>query len=212
MAYISQRGAYWRAEVRKRGHKPIYRTFDTRQLAREWAQRIEAEISIGIFVDRTEAERHLQRRVDRLRAGVREEDPVEGLRHEIRNSGRCFERKLVPHLERRRVVHGSELSGDGLDDFRTTVTCVDAPQASRCIQHATVIVRYVVHALRGPEHARRALELPVRRERHPEVRQSGVADRCAHREIPPEIGSRLHSECHRRGFNVFRQGCRFNVA
>jgi len=57
MAYISQRGAYWRAEVRKRGHKPIYRTFDTKPQAREWAQRIEAEISIGIFVDRTEAER-----------------------------------------------------------------------------------------------------------------------------------------------------------
>ncbi|PLZ00207.1 site-specific integrase [Burkholderia sp. WAC0059] len=57
MAYISQRGAYWRAEVRKRGHKPIYRTFDTKQQARDWAQRVEAEISIGIFVDRTEAER-----------------------------------------------------------------------------------------------------------------------------------------------------------
>ncbi len=57
MAYISQRGAYWRAEVRKRGHKPIYRTFDTKPQAREWAQRVEAEISIGIFVDRTEAER-----------------------------------------------------------------------------------------------------------------------------------------------------------
>lgn len=35
MAYISQRGAYWRAEVRKRGHKPIYRTFDTRQQAQQ---------------------------------------------------------------------------------------------------------------------------------------------------------------------------------
>ena len=57
MAYISQRGAYWRAEVRKRGHKPIYRTFDTKQLARDWAQRVEAEIALNIFVDRSEAER-----------------------------------------------------------------------------------------------------------------------------------------------------------
>ncbi|MBB5447878.1 MULTISPECIES: site-specific integrase [unclassified Paraburkholderia] len=57
MAYISQRGAYWRAEVRKRGHKPIYRTFDTKQQARDWAQRVEAEISLNIFVDRSEAER-----------------------------------------------------------------------------------------------------------------------------------------------------------
>ena len=57
MAYISQRGAYWRAEVRKRGHKPIYRTFDTRQQAQQWAERTEAEITIGAYVDRTEAER-----------------------------------------------------------------------------------------------------------------------------------------------------------
>ncbi|WP_240435716.1 hypothetical protein [Ralstonia solanacearum] len=56
MAYISQRGAYWRAEVRKRGHKPIYRPFDTRQQAPQWAERTEAEITIGVYVDRTEAE------------------------------------------------------------------------------------------------------------------------------------------------------------
>ncbi|CAJ0808580.1 hypothetical protein LMG19087_00255 [Ralstonia wenshanensis] len=57
MAYISQRGAYWRAEVRKRGLKPIYRTFDTRQQAQQWAARTEAEITVGVYVDRTEAER-----------------------------------------------------------------------------------------------------------------------------------------------------------
>ncbi len=57
ITYISQRGAYWRAEVRKRGHKPIYRTFDTRQQAQQWAERMEAEITVGIYVDRTEAER-----------------------------------------------------------------------------------------------------------------------------------------------------------
>ncbi len=39
MAHISQRGACWRAEVRKRGHKPIDPTFDAKQQAREWAQR-----------------------------------------------------------------------------------------------------------------------------------------------------------------------------
>jgi hypothetical protein len=27
MAYISQRGAYWRAWIRRRGYKPVYRTF-----------------------------------------------------------------------------------------------------------------------------------------------------------------------------------------
>lgn len=29
MAYIKKRGEYWRAEVRRKGHKPTYRTFDS---------------------------------------------------------------------------------------------------------------------------------------------------------------------------------------
>lgn len=57
MAYISQRGDYWRAEIRRRGHKPIYRTFDTKQQAQQWAHRTEGEIAAGVYVDRSEAER-----------------------------------------------------------------------------------------------------------------------------------------------------------
>ncbi|CBJ38270.1 putative phage integrase [Ralstonia solanacearum CMR15] len=55
-AYLSQRSAYWHAEVRKRGHKPIHRTFDTRQQAQQWTERAEAGITIGVYIDRTEAE------------------------------------------------------------------------------------------------------------------------------------------------------------
>ncbi len=57
MAYISQRGEYWRAEVRRRGYKPVYRTFDTKQQAQKWARHIEGEMDTGSFVDRSEAER-----------------------------------------------------------------------------------------------------------------------------------------------------------
>lgn len=57
MAYISQRGEYWRAEIRRRGHKPVYRTFDTKQQAQQWARRIEGEMDAGVYIDRTEAER-----------------------------------------------------------------------------------------------------------------------------------------------------------
>lgn len=57
MAYISQRGEYWRAEVRRRGYKPVYRTFDTKQQAQKWARQIEGEMDVGSFVDRSEAER-----------------------------------------------------------------------------------------------------------------------------------------------------------
>ncbi len=57
MAYIQQRGNYWRVEIRRRGYKPTYRTFDTKQQAQQWARRIEAEIDVGTYVDRTEADR-----------------------------------------------------------------------------------------------------------------------------------------------------------
>ncbi|WP_103852211.1 tyrosine-type recombinase/integrase [Burkholderia pseudomallei] len=57
MAYISQRGEYWRAEVRRRGYKPVYRTFDTKQQAQQWARRVEGEMDAGSFVDRSAAER-----------------------------------------------------------------------------------------------------------------------------------------------------------
>jgi integrase len=57
MAYIKQRGAYWRAEVRRKGYKPIYRTFDTQKQAEQWARRLESEMDAGLFFDRTEAEK-----------------------------------------------------------------------------------------------------------------------------------------------------------
>jgi integrase len=57
MAYISQRGAYWRAEIRRRGYKPVYRTFDTKQQAQQWARRLEGEMDSGQYYDRSESER-----------------------------------------------------------------------------------------------------------------------------------------------------------
>jgi hypothetical protein len=45
------------AEVRRRGYKPVYRTFDTKQQAQKWARHVEGEMDAGSFVDRSEAER-----------------------------------------------------------------------------------------------------------------------------------------------------------
>lgn len=57
MAYIKKRGEYWRAEVRRKGHKPTYRTFDTQAAAQKWARRVEAEIDTGFYVDNSAAEK-----------------------------------------------------------------------------------------------------------------------------------------------------------
>lgn len=47
----------WRAQVRRRGHKPEVKTFRRRTEAEQWARAIEAEIDGGRFVSRAEAER-----------------------------------------------------------------------------------------------------------------------------------------------------------
>jgi hypothetical protein len=56
MAYIQQRGDFWRAEVNRKGYKPAYRTFDTKKEADAWAKQTEAAMTTGAFVDRTLAD------------------------------------------------------------------------------------------------------------------------------------------------------------
>ncbi|KAA1012659.1 site-specific integrase [Paraburkholderia panacisoli] len=71
MAYISQRGVYWRAEIRRRGYKPVYRTFDTKQQAQQWARRVEADMDSGLYFDRSESERTtLREALERYRRDI----------------------------------------------------------------------------------------------------------------------------------------------
>jgi integrase len=71
MAYISQRGAYWRAEIRRRGYKPVYRTFDTKQQAQQWARRVEGEMDSGAYLDRSVSERTtLREALERYRRDI----------------------------------------------------------------------------------------------------------------------------------------------
>jgi len=57
MAYIKKRGEYWRAEVRRKGHKPVYRTFATQLKAQKWARRLEAKIDTSFYVDNSAAQK-----------------------------------------------------------------------------------------------------------------------------------------------------------
>jgi Arc/MetJ-type ribon-helix-helix transcriptional regulator len=71
MAYIKKRGEYWRAEVRRKGDKPTYRTFDTQAEAQKWARRVESEIDTGYYVDHSEAERTtLRKALERYRKEI----------------------------------------------------------------------------------------------------------------------------------------------
>ncbi len=57
MATISKRGPYqWQAKIRKKGYKPVSKTFSYRADAEIWARDLEAEMARGIYISRQEAE------------------------------------------------------------------------------------------------------------------------------------------------------------
>lgn len=58
MASIKRRGDNsWRVQIRKKGHPPLYRTFDYKVDAETWAREIEREIDLGTFKPSKEAEK-----------------------------------------------------------------------------------------------------------------------------------------------------------
>ncbi len=58
MATIRERKCgMWQAQVRHRGMRPVAKTFKTKTAATQWARLLESEIDLGVFVDRTEAQR-----------------------------------------------------------------------------------------------------------------------------------------------------------
>ena len=46
MATIVKRGIGWRAQVRRRGYKPVSATFDTKRDAEMWAAEVEAKMPL----------------------------------------------------------------------------------------------------------------------------------------------------------------------
>ncbi len=72
MATFRKRGPYqWQAQVRKKGHPPQSKTFNTRAAAEKWAREVEYEMDRGIFVSRAEAESTtLKELLDRYREEI----------------------------------------------------------------------------------------------------------------------------------------------
>lgn len=56
MARLRKRGETWTAEVRRKGFKPIARTFDRKADAEKWVAEVEAKMLAGRYVDTREAE------------------------------------------------------------------------------------------------------------------------------------------------------------
>jgi hypothetical protein len=113
-------------------------------------------------------DRDLQRGVDSLGAGVREEHVIDVAGRELDQPARKLEAGRVAHLERRRVLHRGQLLAHRLGDFLATVAGVDTPESCDAVEHFASVFGPVVHALGAREQARLRLELTVGSERHPE--------------------------------------------
>jgi integrase len=57
MATFQRRGARWRAQVRRRGLKPLSKTFEKHEDAARWAQTVEGRLAVGDVLDLSEARR-----------------------------------------------------------------------------------------------------------------------------------------------------------
>lgn len=55
MATYTQRNGAWFAQIRRKGHKSISRTFDTKADAERWALSIESGMGVGTYVDNRDA-------------------------------------------------------------------------------------------------------------------------------------------------------------
>ena len=92
---------------------------------------------------------------------------VEIARQDIAEFRRQLERPGMAHLEGGGIIHPLGLGLDGIDYFLPPMAGIDAPHAGYAIDHLAAIVGGVMHVFRANQHARRGLELPVRRKRHP---------------------------------------------
>jgi hypothetical protein len=111
---------------------------------------------------------HLQRRVGRFGTRIGEEHMLHALRSDVDQPVGQLEHDGMAHLEGRRIVEFGGLVLDRLGDLRAAMAGVHAPQAGGAVHDLAAVGGGVMHILGAHEHARRLLELPVCRERHPE--------------------------------------------
>ena len=112
-------------------------------------------------------ERDLQRGIRRLRPGIDEKDVVDIAGHQFGQPGRIAERQGMAHLEARGIVKRPHLAGDRVADPWIVVPGVHTPEAGGTVEDVPAVMGPVDHTIGRDQQPGRALELPVRRERHP---------------------------------------------
>ena len=112
-------------------------------------------------------ERNFQRGVDRLRAGIAEEDMIKIAGSERRDARSELEGFRMRELKRRRVVELGRLALDRRHDRIAVMAGVRAPEAGGAVDQLAPVRREVMHVLGAGDQARPRLEGAVGRERHP---------------------------------------------
>jgi hypothetical protein len=112
-------------------------------------------------------QRDLHRTVDRLGAGIDEEDAVEIARRELRHPRGELELLGMAARERRDEVELAQLRAHRVGDLLAPMARVDAEQAGRGIDQPLAPLVPVIHPLRAHDHLGVALEVAVGGERHP---------------------------------------------
>ena len=89
------------------------------------------------------------------------------LGRQVRNLRGELKDLRMPHLEGSGVVELGHLFLDRLNDARTAVARIDAPEPGDRVQHLAPVRGPEMNSLRRGEQARCRLELAIRGERHP---------------------------------------------
>ena len=106
MASILKIGNNWRAQIRRKGHKPITETFPSKALALQWARKIEAEIDAKRYQD--------GRGLDKITLG----ELIDQYNEEI-GAEHPFGKNKVAVLAYWKRQHGDKPLSEITDDFLT---------------------------------------------------------------------------------------------
>ena len=132
------------------------------------------DVAVTLAARPVVGQRHLQRGVGRLRAGVAEQHLVQVARGHGRDHVGGLEGLVIAGLEGGGVVQGVELLLDGLVDGLAVVARAHAPEAGDAVEHLASVVRGEVHAAGGHEHARALGKAAVGGEGEPVVLHAEV--------------------------------------
>src|SRR6185312_9200265 len=91
-------------------------------------------------------ERHLESRIDRFRAGIREKYAIKVEGNDRGQLLGQLEGNRMSDLERRRVIKCRKLALYRFGDSATTMPRIDAPEPGRAVEYVAPVAALVVHA------------------------------------------------------------------